>query len=94
MANAVPAASVKLLELANAGEFAKARELYRVLTPLYHLDTVVKLVQHIKLAEHMLTGSAETVKPPRLALAGNERELTMEITRRTVDGLKALGYSV
>jgi dihydrodipicolinate synthase/N-acetylneuraminate lyase len=94
MANAVPAASVKLLELANAGEFAKARELYRVLTPLYHLDTVVKLVQHIKLAEHMLTGSAETVKPPRLALAGKERELTMEITRRTVERLEALGYPV
>jgi hypothetical protein len=29
MANAVPAASVKLLELANAGEFAKARVPYR-----------------------------------------------------------------
>lgn len=94
MANAVPGASVKLLELANAGEFATARELYRVLTPLYHLDTVVKLVQHIKLAEHMLTGSAETVKPPRLALAGKERELTMDITRRTADGLRALGYPV
>lgn len=93
MANAVPGASVKLLELANRGEFAKARELYRVLTPLYHLDTVVKLVQHIKLAEHILSGSAETVKPPRLSLVGKERELTMEITRKTADGLQALGYT-
>jgi 4-hydroxy-tetrahydrodipicolinate synthase len=94
MANAVPGASVKLLQLANTGEFAKARELYRVLSPLYHLDTVVKLVQHIKLAEHILSGSAETVKPPRLSLVGKERELTIEITRKTAHGLQALGYTV
>lgn len=93
MANAVPRASVRLLQLANAGEYAKARELYRVLTPLFHLDTVVKLVQHIKLAEHLLTGSAETVKPPRLPLEGRERERTIEITRKTVADLEKLGYS-
>ncbi|MEJ8840506.1 dihydrodipicolinate synthase family protein [Ramlibacter sp. AN1133] len=92
MANAVPEVSVKLLELASAGDYAKARELYRVLTPLYHLDTEVKLVQHIKLAEHMMTGSSEAMKPPRLPLAGKERERTMEITRKTLAGLRALGY--
>jgi 4-hydroxy-tetrahydrodipicolinate synthase len=92
MANAVPDASVRLLELANAGEYAKARELYRVLTPLYHLDTSVKLVQHIKLAEHLLTGSAETVKPPRLPLVGSERERTIEITRGVMGQLEKLGY--
>jgi hypothetical protein len=26
----------------------------------HHLDTAVKLVQHIKLSEHLLTGTAET----------------------------------
>lgn len=93
MANAVPRASVRLLELANAGEYAQARDLYRVLTPLYHLDTSVKLVQHIKLAEHLITGSAETVKQPRLPLVGAERELTIEITRRTVSRLEALGFA-
>lgn len=92
MANAVPRASVELLKLANAGEYAKARELYRVLTPLYHLDTLVKLVQHIKLAEHLLTGSAETVKPPRLPLVGEERERTTAITQKTVAELEKLGY--
>ena len=64
---------MRLLELAVAGDFAQARKLYAALTPLFHLDTVVKLVQHIKLAEHLITGSAETVKPPRLDLAGEER---------------------
>lgn len=92
MANAVPKVSVKLLEMANAGEYAKALALYRILTPLFHLDTEVKLVQHIKLAENMLTGSSEAVKPPRLPLAGKERERTLEITRQTMEGLRALGY--
>lgn len=92
MANAVPKASVDLLRLAAEGDFARARKLYAALTPLFHLDTVVKLVQHIKLAEHLITGSAETVKPPRLDLTGAERERTLAITRQTLADLSALGY--
>ena len=92
MANALPRVSADLLSLALAGDFAKARALYRVLTPLYHLDTEVKLVQHIKLAEHMISGSSEAMKPPRLPLAGKERERTMQVVRRTLEGLKAFGY--
>ncbi|CAB3666940.1 dihydrodipicolinate synthase family protein [Achromobacter dolens] len=92
MANAVPKASVELLRLAVEGDFKRARKLYAALTPLFHLDTVVKLVQHIKLAEHLITGSAETVKPPRLDLASDERERTLAITRQTLADLSALGY--
>ncbi|WP_233238576.1 dihydrodipicolinate synthase family protein [Bordetella sp. LUAb4] len=92
MANALPRESVELLKLAVAGDFAKARELYAVLTPLFHLDTVVKLVQHIKLAENIVSGSAETVKPPRLDLEGPEREKTIAIIKKTLADLKALGY--
>lgn len=92
MANALPRQSVQLLDLAIAGDFAQARKLYAALTPLFHLDTVVKLVQHIKLAEHLITGSAETVKAPRQALTGAERERTIQITRQTLADLKALGY--
>ncbi len=92
MANALPKASVDLLNLAIAGDYAKARTLYRVLTPIFHLDTVVKLVQHIKLAENIISGSSETVKPPRLSLAGDERARTIAITHQTLADLKALGY--
>ncbi len=92
MANAVPKASVALLKLLVAGEFAKARQLNAALDPLFLLDTVVKLVQHIKLAEHLASGSAETVKPPRLPLTGTERERTIAITQKTLADLKALGY--
>jgi len=90
MANALPGESVELLNLAITGDLPKARALYRVLTPLFHLDTVVKLVQHIKLAEHIITGSAETVKPPRLNLEGAERERTIAITQQTLADLESL----
>ncbi|MBN9411797.1 MAG: dihydrodipicolinate synthase family protein [Burkholderiales bacterium] len=92
MANALPRESVELLRLAVAGDFARARPLYAALTPLFHLDTVVKLVQHIKLAEHLVSGSSEAVKPPRLPLEGAERERTIAITRKTLADLQALGY--
>lgn len=90
MANALPRESVTLLNLAIAGDYVKARKLYRALLPLFHLDTVVKLVQHIKLAENIITGSAETVKPPRLNLKGEERQRTIDITNKTLLDLKAL----
>ncbi len=90
MANALPKESVELLNLAVAGDLVKARPLYRALLPLFHLDTVVKLVQHIKLAEHIISGSAETVKPPRLNLAGQERQRTIAIIQKTLADLKAL----
>jgi 4-hydroxy-tetrahydrodipicolinate synthase len=92
MANAVPAQSVQLLRLANAGDFAKARTVYRALTPLFHLDTVAKLVQHIKLAENSTAGFAETVKPPRLPLVGAEREKTLAIVQKTLADLETIGY--
>jgi len=92
MANAVPKASVDLLNLLIAGDFKKARKLYQALDPLYYLDTLVKLVQHIKLAENMTSGTAEHVKPPRLNLAGEERARTVAITEKTLADLRALGY--
>ncbi len=92
MANALPNQSVALFDAAARGDLAVARQLYRALTPLYHLDTVPKLVQHIKLAEHILTGSPETVKPPRLSLVGEERERSAGILYKCLEDLKSLGF--
>ncbi|WP_028605855.1 dihydrodipicolinate synthase family protein [Ottowia thiooxydans] len=92
MANAVPKASVDLLNLCVAGKFDEARKLYAALDSLFYLDTVVKLVQHIKLTENIAVGSAETVKPPRLNLEGAERERTIAIAKTTLADLKTLGY--
>jgi 4-hydroxy-tetrahydrodipicolinate synthase len=42
--------------------------------PVLHLDTDIKFVHYIKLAEQMTGLGSETVRPPRLPLAGEERE--------------------
>ena len=90
MANAVPKESVELLDLAVKGNFEKARKLYRVLTPLFHLDVHVKLVQYIKLAENITAGYSENVKAPRLKLQGEERQKVVAIIEKTMNDLKAL----
>ena len=90
MANAVPKESVELLNLAVKGDFDKARKLYRVLTPLFHLDVHVKLVQYIKLAENITAGYSESVKAPRLKLEGEERQKVISIIKKTVEDLKTL----
>jgi len=89
MANAVPKESVELLNLAVSGDFEKARKLYRVLTPLFHLDVHVKLVQYIKLAENITAGYSENLKAPRLKLEGEERRKIIAIVEKTMTDLKA-----
>ncbi|QIB33956.1 dihydrodipicolinate synthase family protein [Ancylobacter pratisalsi] len=91
MTNAWPAECVKLFNLCKAGKFAEALELYRVLTPAFHLDTDVKLVQYIKLAEMVTYGAPEWVRAPRLPLIGEERARVLAVIENTVAALKAHG---
>jgi 4-hydroxy-tetrahydrodipicolinate synthase len=92
MANALPKESVELLKLAVAGDFDKARRLYRALIELFHLDTHVKLVQYIKLAEHLTAGYSENVKAPRLKLEGEERARVVAIVERALANVRALSH--
>jgi 4-hydroxy-tetrahydrodipicolinate synthase len=62
----------------------EARALYRWYTPLLHLDTHVKLVQYIKLAVAECGFGSEMVRPPRLSLAGEERERVLGIIRHAI----------
>lgn len=87
MTNAWPAECVRLFDLCAAGRFDEARALYRVLTPAFHLDTDVKLVQYIKLAEHLAYGAPEWVRTPRLPLEGAERERVAAVIRATIAAL-------
>lgn len=89
MTNAWPAECVRLFDLCRSGRFDEARPLYRVLTPAFHLDTDVKLVQYIKLAEHVAYGAPEWTRPPRLPLDGDERRRVLAILERTVSDLAA-----
>ncbi|MDR5733886.1 dihydrodipicolinate synthase family protein [Caballeronia sp. LZ025] len=90
MANAVPKESVELIDLAVAGNYDQARKLYRVLIDLFHLDTHVKLVQYIKLAENITAGYSENVKAPRLKLEGEERQKVVAIVEKTMADLRSL----
>ncbi|MEZ5498048.1 MAG: dihydrodipicolinate synthase family protein [Steroidobacteraceae bacterium] len=79
---AFPEEGQRLWDLATSGNYAAARELYRWFTPLLHLDTPIKFVQYIKLAIAEVGLGAEHVRPPRLTLAGTEREQILGIIRR------------
>jgi 4-hydroxy-tetrahydrodipicolinate synthase len=84
LVNAFPEESRMLWDLAMAGRFGEAREIYRWFTPLLHLDTHVKLVQYIKLANAECGFGTETVRPPRLALEGAEREAILGVIRKAI----------
>ncbi|HUT49031.1 MAG TPA: dihydrodipicolinate synthase family protein [Alphaproteobacteria bacterium] len=85
LVNAFPAESVRLFELARAGNFAEARALYRWFMPLLHLDTDAKLVQLIKLANAMTGLGSETVRAPRLKLEGAERAEIEALIARAIE---------
>ena len=89
MTNAWPTECVELFNLARAGRYDEARALYRIVTPAFHLDTHVKLVQYIKMAEHLVYGAPEWVRAPRLPLEGAEREHVVAVIRDTIAKLEA-----
>jgi 4-hydroxy-tetrahydrodipicolinate synthase len=84
LVNAFPAENRQLWQLADEGQWEAARELYRWYMPLLHLDTRIKLVQCIKLAMAEVGLGSETVRPPRLSLAGAEREEVLTIIRQAL----------
>lgn len=70
---AFPAETVAVYRLVKAGRLEEARTIYRWFLPLLELDLHAKLVQYIKLAESRTGIGSETVRAPRLTLAGKER---------------------
>ncbi|KAA0076529.1 dihydrodipicolinate synthase family protein [Tardiphaga sp. P9-11] len=87
MTNAWPKQCVEIFNLCAAGRFAEALPLYRLMTPAFHLDTDVKLVQYIKLAEHLVYGAPEWVRPPRLPIEGAERARVVAVISKTIEDL-------
>jgi 4-hydroxy-tetrahydrodipicolinate synthase len=90
LADALPAESVRLFDLARAGKSAEARALYEWFLPLLRLDTVPKFVQLIKLVQAETGLGSETVRPPRLELAGAEREQALRLVRDSLAKRPAL----
>jgi dihydrodipicolinate synthase/N-acetylneuraminate lyase len=76
-----PAENQYLWDLTRAGEWDKARALYRWSQPLMKLDTHVHFIQYIKLIVQEAGLGAEWVREPRLTLVGEERERVLGIIR-------------
>ena len=89
LVNAFPRETVRLYELASEQRWEEARELYRWFTPLLHLDIGSKLVQYIKLAQAMVGLGTETVRAPRMALVGAERERVIGIIQTALEAQAA-----
>ncbi len=81
---AFPRESVALFSLVKSGRMQEALELYRWFLPLLHLDTSVKFVQYIKLAETIVGVGTEYVRAPRLKLVGEERRNVLKIIRNAL----------
>lgn len=84
LVNAFPEENRLLWELATTGRWRDALAVYRWYTPLLHLDTEVKLVQHIKLAMQECGVGSEMVRAPRLPLEGEERQRILGIVRQAI----------
>jgi 4-hydroxy-tetrahydrodipicolinate synthase len=81
---ALPAHNQWLWDLTRAGQWEKAREVYRWFTPLMHLDVHVKFVQYIKLAVQECGLGREWTRAPRLPLRGAERKAVLRVIHETI----------
>lgn len=79
LCDAFPRETVAIYKLVKAGRIPEAVLIYRWFLPLLELDISARLVQNIKLAEVATGIGSENVRPPRLPLAGEERERVLAI---------------
>jgi 4-hydroxy-tetrahydrodipicolinate synthase len=82
---------VAVYNLTKANKIAEALNIYRWFLPLLELDIHPKLVQYIKLAEQEAGIGSETVRAPRLILAGEERERILKVIREGIKSRPDLG---
>ena len=85
LVNAFPDETVRLFQLARSAPSKELEKLYDWFLPLLRLDTVPKFVQLIKLVQQENGGPVAYVRPPRLDLAGTEREEVIALTRRSLE---------
>ncbi len=81
---AFPRETVAIYKLTKASKIEEALKIYRWFLPLLELDLHPKLVQYIKLAEQETGIGSENVRPPRLTLAGEERERILKLIKEGI----------
>lgn len=84
LVDAFPEETVAIVRLIDSGQVDEARKIYRWLSPLLHLDVSRKLVQNVKLVESIVGVGNEIVRPPRLPLAGEEREHVVALVKQAL----------
>jgi 1-pyrroline-4-hydroxy-2-carboxylate deaminase len=88
---AFPAESLLMWDLAQRGEWDRARDIYRWLMPLLHLDAHPKLVQYMKLIAQECGFGHERTRPPRLPLVGQERADALHLIHTALQTRPDLG---
>jgi 1-pyrroline-4-hydroxy-2-carboxylate deaminase len=88
--NALPAQSVRLLRLCEAGRYADAAALYRVLLPVLRWDADPQFVQAIKLVQEEAGRYGGPVRLPRLPLPPDTAERVRAEARTALAALEAL----
>ena len=83
LVDAFPRENRLMWDAAAAGDWKRGLEIYRWYMPMLHFDSHPKLVQYIKLACSEMGYGTETVRAPRLPLAGEEREDALKIIRES-----------
>ncbi|MDB5139527.1 MAG: dapAL [Mucilaginibacter sp.] len=84
LVDAFPKETVAVFNLAKQGKHQEALAIYRWFLPVLELDIHPKLVQYIKLAEAQTGLGTETVRLPRLPLAGEERKRILAIIHKAI----------
>ena len=85
LVNGLPEESVRLFDLAAAGQWEEATALYHWFLPLLRMDTVPKFVQLIKLVQAEVGRGSPVVRAPRLQLEGEELRGALAVIRRQLD---------
>ena len=83
LVDAFPRENRMMWDAAIAGDWQRGLEIYRWYMPMLHFDSHPKLVQYIKLACSEMGYGTETVRAPRLPLAGQQREDALKIIRES-----------
>lgn len=81
---AFPHETLRIWELAQAGQWQQAREIYEWFLPLLHLDVGPKFVQQIKLVEALMGMGSARVRAPRLQLSNQEADRVEQVLRQAL----------
>ena len=85
LVNALPRESVRLFDLASAGRWQEAFELYDWFLPVLRLDTAPKFIQLTKLTQEMAGMGSARVRAPRLQLEGTELAEAKRVIQHALD---------